>query len=177
MKKKIVSCFDIGEVSRSPGKWNWNWLYFLSFNFTFKQGVYYSNKLFQWSQMSALSASNLEFQKKISITRTILSHRRSEQFGQQNTKSNLTEKISLKIKQKLNDAGCIEGKLANDFQYTHNQPEIGSLSQTSADKRFPLLFTCYCQYRFWFPWLCISLVCILISIKKKYIHIGIFFDL
>ena len=108
--------------------------------------------------------------KKNSITKTILSHKRSEQLGKQNTKSNLTEKISLKIKQKLNDAGCIEGKLANDFQYTHNQPEIGSLSQTSADKRFPLLFTCYCQYRFWFPWLCISLVCILISINwKKYI--------
>ena len=35
----------------------------------------------------------------------------------------------------------LEGKLANDFQYyTHNPPEIGSLSQTSADKRFPLLF-------------------------------------
>ena len=33
-----VSCFDIGEVSRSPGKWNWNWLYFLSFIFTFEQG-------------------------------------------------------------------------------------------------------------------------------------------
>ena len=60
------------------------------------------------------------FKKKISIPKTILSHRRSEQFGKQNIKSNLTEKISLKIKQKLNAAGCIEGKLANDFQYTHN---------------------------------------------------------
>ena len=39
MKKKIVSCFDIGEVPRSPGKWNWNWLYFLPFIFTFEQGV------------------------------------------------------------------------------------------------------------------------------------------
>ena len=38
MKKKIVSCFDIGEVPRSPGKWNWNWLYFLPFFFTFEQG-------------------------------------------------------------------------------------------------------------------------------------------
>ena len=38
MKKKIVSCFDIGEVPRSPGKWNWNWLYFLPFIFTFEQG-------------------------------------------------------------------------------------------------------------------------------------------
>ena len=40
MKKKIVSCFDIGEVPRSPGKWNWNWLYFLPFIFTFEQGVF-----------------------------------------------------------------------------------------------------------------------------------------
>ena len=32
------SCFDIGEVPRSPGKWNWNWLYFLPFIFTFEQG-------------------------------------------------------------------------------------------------------------------------------------------
>ena len=39
MKKIFVSCFDIGEVSRSPGKWNWNWLYFLPFIFTFQQGV------------------------------------------------------------------------------------------------------------------------------------------
>ena len=33
----FVSCFDIGEVPRSPGKWNWNWLYFLPFIFTFEQ--------------------------------------------------------------------------------------------------------------------------------------------
>ena len=39
MKKKFISCFDIGEVPRSPGKWNWNWLYFLPFIFTFEQGV------------------------------------------------------------------------------------------------------------------------------------------
>ena len=39
MKKKIVSCFDIGEVPRSPGEWNWNWLYFLPFIFTFEQCV------------------------------------------------------------------------------------------------------------------------------------------
>ena len=38
MKKNFVSCFDIREVPRSPGKWNWNWLYFLPFIFTFKQG-------------------------------------------------------------------------------------------------------------------------------------------
>ena len=36
----FVSCFDIGEVPRSPGKWNWNWLYFLPFIFTFEQAVY-----------------------------------------------------------------------------------------------------------------------------------------
>ena len=39
MKKKIVSCFDIGKVPRSPEKRNWNWLYFLPFIFTFEQGV------------------------------------------------------------------------------------------------------------------------------------------
>ena len=39
MKKIFVSCFDIGEVPRSPGKWNWNWLYFLPFIFTFEQGA------------------------------------------------------------------------------------------------------------------------------------------
>ena len=38
MKKNLVSCFDIGEVPRSPGNWNWNWLYFLPFIFTFEQG-------------------------------------------------------------------------------------------------------------------------------------------
>ena len=36
-KKKIVSCFDIGEVFKSPGKWNWNWLRFLRFIFSFEQ--------------------------------------------------------------------------------------------------------------------------------------------
>ena len=40
MKKNFVSCSDIGEVPRSPGKWNWNRLYFLPFIFTFEQGVY-----------------------------------------------------------------------------------------------------------------------------------------
>ena len=39
MKKNFVSCFDIGEVPRSPGKWNWKWLYFLPFIFTFEQGA------------------------------------------------------------------------------------------------------------------------------------------
>ena len=39
MKKIFVACFDIGEVPRSPGKWNWNWLYFLPFIFTLEQGV------------------------------------------------------------------------------------------------------------------------------------------
>ena len=37
IEKKIVSCFDIGEVPRSPGKWNWNLLYFLPFICTFEQ--------------------------------------------------------------------------------------------------------------------------------------------
>ena len=36
-EKKIVSCFDIGEVPRSPGKGNWNWLSFLPFSFSFEQ--------------------------------------------------------------------------------------------------------------------------------------------
>ena len=49
MKKKIVSCFDIGEVPRSPGKWNWNWLYFLPFIFTFEQGEYDGEK---WSEIN-----------------------------------------------------------------------------------------------------------------------------
>ena len=35
--EKNVSCFDIGEVPRSPGKWNWNWLSFLPFIFSFEQ--------------------------------------------------------------------------------------------------------------------------------------------
>ena len=35
----FVSCFDIGEVPRSPWKWNYNWLYFLHFIFTFEQCV------------------------------------------------------------------------------------------------------------------------------------------
>ena len=55
-EKKIVSCFDIGEVPRSPGKRNWNWLYFLPFIFTFEQGglvqKYDSNfgaEPFQWN--------------------------------------------------------------------------------------------------------------------------------
>ena len=41
MKKIFVSCFDIGEVPRSPGKWNWNWLYFLPLIFTLEQGALY----------------------------------------------------------------------------------------------------------------------------------------
>ena len=65
-KKKIVSCFDIGEVHRSPGKWNWNWLYFLPFFFIFKQGggaqkwIFFTTKVswiikskfHQWSKKS-----------------------------------------------------------------------------------------------------------------------------
>ena len=43
MKKKIVSYFDIGEVPRSPGRWDWNWLYFLPFIFTFEQGALQTN--------------------------------------------------------------------------------------------------------------------------------------
>ena len=37
IEKKIVSCFDIGEVHRSPGKWNSNQISFLQFIFIFKQ--------------------------------------------------------------------------------------------------------------------------------------------
>ena len=34
MKKKIVSCFDIRELPKRPGKWNWDLLsFFLSFLF------------------------------------------------------------------------------------------------------------------------------------------------
>ena len=33
----FVSCFDIGEVPRSPWKWNWNLFYFLPSILTFEQ--------------------------------------------------------------------------------------------------------------------------------------------
>ena len=35
--KKNVACFDIEDVSRSPGKWNWHRLRFLPFIFIFQQ--------------------------------------------------------------------------------------------------------------------------------------------
>ena len=61
MKKKFVSCFDIGEVPRSPGKWNWNWLYFLPFIFTFKQGVKIVKRACHWffSQVRLFYKNNL----------------------------------------------------------------------------------------------------------------------
>ena len=34
-RKKILSCFDIGEVPKSPEKWNWNQINFLQFIFIF----------------------------------------------------------------------------------------------------------------------------------------------
>ena len=52
MKKIFVSCFDIGEVPRSPGKWNWNWLYFLPYIFTFGQGAY---AIISWKKYTKLS--------------------------------------------------------------------------------------------------------------------------
>ena len=49
LKKNLVSCFDIGDVPRSPGKRNWNWLYFLPFIFTFEQGeVSIANNITIW---------------------------------------------------------------------------------------------------------------------------------
>ena len=36
IEKKNVSCFDIGEVPRSPGKWNWNRLSFFGIHFQFR---------------------------------------------------------------------------------------------------------------------------------------------
>ena len=39
IEKMFVSCFDIGEVPRRPGKRNWNLLSFLPFIFTFEQSV------------------------------------------------------------------------------------------------------------------------------------------
>ena len=39
-EKNFVSCFDVGELPRSPWKRNWNWLYFLPFIFTLEQCVY-----------------------------------------------------------------------------------------------------------------------------------------
>ena len=37
IEKYLISCFDIGEVPRSPGKLNWNQLNFLPFSFIFIQ--------------------------------------------------------------------------------------------------------------------------------------------
>ena len=60
-EKKNVSCFDIREVPRSPGKWNWNWLYFLPFIFTFEQGdssisaLFISDRQLPFSQRCALN--------------------------------------------------------------------------------------------------------------------------
>ena len=39
MKKNFVSCFDIREVPRSPGKWNWDLLSFFPFIFIFEHCV------------------------------------------------------------------------------------------------------------------------------------------
>ena len=36
---ECVSCFDIGEVPKSPGKWKWNRLSILPFSFSFEQCV------------------------------------------------------------------------------------------------------------------------------------------
>ena len=36
MKKKIVSCFDIRELPKRPGKWNWDLLSFFPFIFIFE---------------------------------------------------------------------------------------------------------------------------------------------
>ena len=33
--QKKKSCFDIGKVPRSPGKWNWNWVNFYCYSFLF----------------------------------------------------------------------------------------------------------------------------------------------
>ena len=54
MKKKFVSCFDIGKVPGSPGKWNWNWLYFLPFIFTFEQGVTCLDYYYYYRAFSAI---------------------------------------------------------------------------------------------------------------------------
>ena len=39
IEKKILSCFDIGEVPRSPGELYWNRLSCLPFIFIFEQCV------------------------------------------------------------------------------------------------------------------------------------------
>ena len=36
IEKKIIACFDIEEVPRSPWKWNWNLLYFFAIHFHFR---------------------------------------------------------------------------------------------------------------------------------------------
>ena len=41
----FLSCFDIGEVPRSPGKWNWNRLSFLPFIFSFEQCAFRSHSI------------------------------------------------------------------------------------------------------------------------------------
>ena len=71
MKKKIVSCFDIGEVPRSPGKWNWNWLYFLPFIFTFEQGA----KGEQRTTKATLKQVNYKIDLKVTKINTQLSIR------------------------------------------------------------------------------------------------------
>ena len=39
----FVSCFDIGEVPRSPGKWNWHRLSYLAFIFISEQCVFHKD--------------------------------------------------------------------------------------------------------------------------------------
>ena len=73
MELQIISCFDIGKVSRSPGNWNLHWLSFLTFIFIFKQCVlqhqYFRNTptdrahfLYRFLDIKKLATSNLAFQ-------------------------------------------------------------------------------------------------------------------
>ena len=62
MKFFFVSCFDIGEVPRRPGKWNWNWLYFLPFIFTFEQGEY-SGTMGRLYDLPTIWWSNVSFDR------------------------------------------------------------------------------------------------------------------
>ena len=67
MKKNFVSCFDIGEVSRRPGKCNWNWLYFLPFIFTFEQCATSNDSLHTYYKVASTNTSHLEAHVPVEI--------------------------------------------------------------------------------------------------------------
>ena len=60
----FVSCFDIWEVPRSPGKWNWNWLYFFPFIFTFEQCVMEAPRSLNMAECGVLNHKREQAHKK-----------------------------------------------------------------------------------------------------------------